>query len=37
MGDIDLAWLQLLLGLTGVGTVFNVAVRLVRSGLGGLR
>ncbi len=34
---IDTAWLGLLLGMTGVGVMFGVVARFVRSARGGLR
>lgn len=37
MAEIDTAWLGLLLGLTGVGALFTVVVKFLRSWTGGLR
>jgi len=35
--DVVVAWLSVLLGLTGMGTVYLAVVRLIRSATGGLR
>jgi hypothetical protein len=37
VAEIDAAWIVLLLSLTGVGLVFTLVVRLIKSATGGLR
>lgn len=37
MGAVDLAWLGLLLGLTGIGAVYGVVVKFFRGAGGGFR
>ena len=37
MGDIAVAWLGLLFGLSGIGAILTVVIRFVRSAGGGFR
>lgn len=37
IGEIDQAWLELLLGFTGIGGLFAVVTALLRSAVGGLK